>query len=145
MMTLSDEKRQFINSFLEEPLIARMATADASGQPHAVPVWYGWDGESIWISSYSNTRKIADLEENPKISVVIDVAGDAGGTKAVIFEGTVSLVREPRDLLRKQFVWIYTRYMGEEGVKAEDPQRWIEDPHNLLIKLTPATVTTWHW
>ncbi len=145
MMTLSDEKRQFINSFLEEPLIARMATADASGQPHAVPVWYGWDGESIWISSYRNTRKVADLQQNPKISIVIDVAGDAGGTKAVIFEGAVSLVKEPRDLLRKQFIWIYTRYMGEEGVKAEDPQRWIEDPHNLLIKLTPATVTTWHW
>jgi hypothetical protein len=34
MQALPQEKREFINTFLSEPLIARMATADKSGQPH---------------------------------------------------------------------------------------------------------------
>ena len=36
-----------------------------------------------------------------------------------------------------------TRYMGEEGVKAEAPQSWIVDPENAIIRLTPARIYTW--
>lgn len=145
MDLIPEEKQVFINEFLGQPLIARVATADEEAQPHVVPVWYGWDGKSMWISSYSNTRKVTDLQENAKIAVSIDVSGDQGGTRAVIFEGKAELVREPRQFLEKQFEWIYARYLGEYGVKAEDPQRWIKDPHNLLIKLTPDVIYTWQW
>ncbi len=115
MKTVTEEKKKFINEFLEEPLIARMATVDVKGQPHVVPVWYGWDGKSIWISSFSNTRKVNELKINPKISVSIDASMN-GRTKAVILEGEVELVREPGDFLQKQFHWIYERYLGEKGV-----------------------------
>ena len=145
MNDLTDEKTTFINKTLDKPLIARLATADLNGQPHVVPVWYAWDGKSIWVSSFSNTRKIKDLQNNPKISVAIDTSDDGGKTRAVILEGKAELVIEPRDFLRKQFLWIYTRYMGEDGVKEKQPQEWIEDPHNLLIKLTPEQVFTWDW
>ncbi len=140
MNSISAEKRKIIDEFLQQPLIARMATADNNGQPHVVPVWFGWDGTTLWISSYSNTRKVGELEKNPKISVVIDVAEENGENKGVIFEGSVELLREPREFLQEKFVWIYTRYLGPEGVLAKEPQSWIEDPHNLLIKLTPDKV-----
>jgi general stress protein 26 len=138
-MTQEDNKI-LITKFLEAPLIARIATADLKGQPHVVPVWYGWDGESLWISSFANTRKVTDLEKNPKVSVSIDLVDETQGNKGVIFEGKVLLVREPRDLLENKFLWIYTRYMGKDGVQAEEPQSWIHDPLNLLIKLTPERV-----
>ena len=144
-MEISKEKKQFIDTFLEEPLLARLATADRSGQPHVIPVWYGWDGESMWVSSYSNTRKVSDLEENPKIAIVIDIAGEKIDTKAVILEGQAELVKESPEFLRKQIIWIYKRYLGEEGVLDKDPQEWITDPHNMLIKLTPEKVITWQW
>lgn len=144
-MEIEKEKKRFIDTFLQAPLLARLATADGSGQPHVIPVWFGWDGESIWVSSYSNTRKVSDLEANPKIAITIDVAGDEGETKAVIFEGQAELVKGPADFLHSQFLWIYTRYLGEEGVLAKSPQEWIADPHNLLIKLTPQKVFTWQW
>jgi len=138
-------ENEIINSFLEQPLIARLATADRNGQPHVVPVWYLWDGESIWISSYETTNKVRDIKENPAISVVIDVTGDAGMTRAVVFEGKAELVREPRDFLREQFTRIYQRYLGKEGVLGADPQVWIKDPQNLLICLTPEKTMTWNW
>jgi len=145
MDQLPEEKQTFINDFLEKPLIARVATADRSGQPHVVPVWYGWDGKNLWISSFSNTRKVTDLMENLMIAVSIDISGVTGETKAVIFEGKAQLVREPSKFLKKQFQWIYSRYLGEDGVQAEEPQRWINDRHNLLIKLTPEVIHTWQW
>jgi nitroimidazol reductase NimA-like FMN-containing flavoprotein (pyridoxamine 5'-phosphate oxidase superfamily) len=145
MNKLAEEKQIVMNQVLSQPLIARLATADLNNQPHVVPVWFGWDGEYLWISSFSNTRKIKDLQQNPKVSVAIDVSGDDGKTQAVIMEGQAELVVEPRDFLRKQFQWIYTLYLGEEGVKAKDPQEWIEDSHNLLIKLSPEQVYVWNW
>jgi general stress protein 26 len=145
MNKLSEEKQIVMKQVLSQPLIARLATADQNNQPHVVPVWFGWDGVNLWISSFSNTRKVKDLLQNPKISVAIDVSGEDEKTKAVILEGQAELVMEPRDFLRKQFQWIYTLYMGEEGIKAKDPQEWIEDPHNLLIKLSPEQVYVWNW
>jgi general stress protein 26 len=145
MLNLPAEKSEFVNEILKQPLIARIGTADVNNQPHVVPVWFGWDGTSLWISSYSNTRKVQDLLINPRISVSIDVAEEGGETKAVIFEGSVTLVREPRDFLKKQFHWIYERYLGKEGVMEKSPQKWINDPHNLLIRLVPEKIFTWNW
>ena len=143
MKPLTPEKQKLVNEFLQQPLIARMATADQSGQPHVVPVWFGWDGTSIWISSFDNTRKITELMRNPKLSIAIDTSDENLISLAVVLEGSAELIREPRDFLRKQFTWIYQRYLGEDGVLAKDPQSWIEDSHNLLIKLTPTSIYTW--
>lgn len=143
MSSLTSAKQSLIDAFLDQPLIARLATADAAGAPHVVPVWYGWDGSAIWISSFASTRKVAQLEHNPAISIAIDIAEPNDQTKAVIFEGTAELIREPRSLVHEKSLWIYTRYLGPEGVLAADPQSWIVDPLNLLIKLTPTHTSTW--
>jgi hypothetical protein len=96
-----------IDEFLARPLLARLATANpATGQPHVVPLWYGWDGTSIWISSFRSTRKIRELQKNPRCSIVIDMAEEGKETKAVILEGEVelflfSLFQPPHQPLRR--------------------------------------------
>jgi len=135
-----------IDEFLALPLLARLATADpATGQPHVVPLWYGWDGASIWISSFRSTRKIRELQKNPRVSICVDMAEEGKETKAVILEGEAELITAPFELLKQQTTWVYTRYLGPEGVLAKDPQSWIADPENLLIKLTPAKIMSWGW
>ena len=133
-----------IDEFLNLVLLARLATADPqTNQPHVVPVWYGWDGQSLWISAFRSTRKVKELLKNPRCSIVID--GDSGtpDMAAVLMEGEAELVAAPQNLLEEKITWIYTRYLGPEGVLANEPQSWIKDPENLLIKLTPAFVKTW--
>jgi len=140
---LHEQKTQ-IDAFLSPARLARLATADPQTlQPHVVPVWYAWDGESLWISSYSNTRKIRELESNARCSILIDINESEISPQAVLFEGRVELVREPRDFLERMFTHIYERYLGPEGVLEPDPQDWIRDPHNLLIKLKPEKTYTW--
>ena len=133
-----------IEAFLSEPLLARMATVSADDlQPHVVPVWFLWDGKSVWISSYSSTRKIRELQRNPKCSIVIDTTNRTAGLSAVLFEGQAELVTEPRELVREMATRVYARYLGPEGVLAAEPQEWIYSPENLLIKLTPQKTVTW--
>lgn len=141
---LTGERKVKVDAFLAAPLLARFATVSPETlQPHVVPVWYEWDGETLWISSYESTRKIGELRDNPKCAVVMDVAESVDGVCAVVFEGKAKLITAPRDFVRDMALRIYTRYMGPEGVLAPDPQEWANSPENLIIKVTPEFVKVW--
>lgn len=132
------------DAFLNHPHLARMATANPKTlQPHVVPVWYAWDGSSLWINTFRSTRKVSELLQNPRISVVVDTSSAVDGFSAVLLEGKAEIVALPRPELEEKITWIYIRYLGEEGVKAADPQSWIKDPEATLIRLTPTTVKSW--
>ena len=132
---IGGKSKVIVEQFLAKSWLARIATVDAgTGRPHVVPVWYGWDGESVWISSYSSTRKIRELKSSPYCSIVVDAAESGeGGVTAVLFEGKAELVTAPRDFLREKITWVYARYLGSEGVLAPDPQKWLDSPENILI------------
>lgn len=138
-LTLEERDR-----FLDLPIVARLATVSPDGrQPHVVPVWFLWDGSSLWISSYRSTRKVRDLLANPYCSVVIDESESALTYKAVLFEGEVEVIHEPSEVVKEMFQQIYIRYLGPKGILAPDPQEWIHDPENFLIKLVPQKIKTW--
>ncbi len=137
-----------LNAFLDHPILARLSTAVRSKedgkyfQPHTTPVWFLWDGASLYISAFTSTRKVKEVRRNPYIAVLIDVADAIDGVTAVLMEGKSEWITEP-PFVQEMSRRIYTRYMGEEGVLAPSPQSWIIDPENSIIKLTPQNVYTW--
>ena len=58
--------------FLSEPNICVMATADARGQPHAVPVWYIYERGAVCVMIGKGSKKHRNLLENPKVSLAFD-------------------------------------------------------------------------
>ena len=67
------EKKAEALALLEQPVLARLGTAARRTlQPHVVPVWFLWDGESVWISAFSSTRKVRDLLGNLRCAVLIE-------------------------------------------------------------------------
>jgi nitroimidazol reductase NimA-like FMN-containing flavoprotein (pyridoxamine 5'-phosphate oxidase superfamily) len=142
---LSPEKKALAEGLLSQPVLARIATANLeTGQPHVVPLWYLWDGASIWISGFSSTRKFRELLANPRCAVLVEPADSkASKIQAVLFEGNAEVITSPRELVEEMTTRIYLRYLGEEGVKAADPQSWIHDAENVVVRLTPQRVYTW--
>lgn len=136
-------QKPWVAEFLAQPHLARLATCDPiTLQPHVVPVWYEWDGENAWISSFRSTRKINELKRNPRASLIIDIGRPGEPQKAVLLEGSVELISDPaQGVARGQRV--YSRYLGEEGALAAEPQSWLHDPQHLLIKLTPQRAYAW--
>lgn len=133
---------EWVQALLAQPVLARIATADLrSGQPHVVPVWFEWDAGCVWISSFNSTRKNRELASNPRAAVVIDVALDAHRNQAVIFEGRAEIIADPQVVVPRS-TSIYTRYLGEEGVKRPEPASWIVDPDNRVICLRPEKIYT---
>ncbi len=141
---VKSERKALIEGVLEEAVLARLATTNPKTlQPHVVPVWFMWDGEFVWISSFVSTRKIRELKINPRGAVLIESMQEAGKLQAVLMEGTVDLVTEPRPMVRETASQIYLRYLGPEGLLDPEPQSWLDDPQNLLIKLTPERIISW--
>jgi nitroimidazol reductase NimA-like FMN-containing flavoprotein (pyridoxamine 5'-phosphate oxidase superfamily) len=139
-----NNRKAMIEAVLAEAVLARLATTNPKTlQPHVVPVWFMWDGECVWISSFVSTRKIRELKVNPRGAVLIESKQEGGKLTAVLLEGVVELVSEPREVVSEVANRIYVRYLGPEGVMEPEPQSWLIDPENLLIKLTPTKIISW--
>jgi PPOX class probable F420-dependent enzyme len=63
---------------LAEARVARLATADATGRPHLVPITFGLDGDDLVFvidlkpKTTSALKRLRNIEENPRVSVLID-------------------------------------------------------------------------
>ena len=73
---LKDAERQFVASMR----VARLATADASGAPHVVPVCYALIGDDLYVtidekpkrSGVRAMKRLRNIDENPDVAVVVD-------------------------------------------------------------------------
>ena len=139
------EKRRLIDELLNQSGLARLATANPTTyQPHVVPLWYWWDGESVWVSGFSSTRKFRELMANSNCAILIEPS-DLKNSKlqAVLFEGQAEVIRQDRLKIMEISRRIYLRYLGEEGIKDPEPQSWIHDPENMVVQLKPAKIMAW--
>jgi PPOX class probable F420-dependent enzyme len=73
---LSEEQRRF----LEAQRVARLATADAEGRPHVVPICYALAGDTVYFTIDKKAKKrpgaelkrLANLRGNPHAALVVD-------------------------------------------------------------------------
>ena len=134
--------KPWVKDFLAEPILARLGTANPkSAQPHVTPVWFLWDGESLYISAFISTRKAREATANPLISVLID---QDKPTRAVILEGKAEVLSDQAQVAPLAEA-IYARYVGAEGVKEQTYQSWVFDAENRIIKLTPSRAYALSW
>ncbi len=69
-----------------------VGTTRPDGRPHAVPVWYIWDGQTLYFASNRTSQKARNLSLQPSIVVH---AGD--GDDAIILEGRAAVVTDPNE------------------------------------------------
>jgi PPOX class probable F420-dependent enzyme len=58
--------------------VARLATADAAGRPHLVPIAFAVDGDTVYSAVDAKPkrtkalRRLANVRENPAVSLLVD-------------------------------------------------------------------------
>lgn len=80
----------------DEP-VAWLTTAGADGQPQSSPVWFVWDGSSLWLRSQAQAGKVRNIEANPRVA--LHLADDGHGGNIVTIEGRASFEDAPQELL----------------------------------------------
>ena len=67
-----------MRSRLEEARVARLATADAKGRPHVVPITFAVDADTLYFAVDAKPKRSTDLKRlrniaaNPAVSVLVD-------------------------------------------------------------------------
>ncbi|NKQ34738.1 MAG: helix-turn-helix domain-containing protein [Chloroflexi bacterium] len=61
-----------LNEFLQGAWGARLACIRQDGTPHVVPLWYEWDGRSLWLTASPGAFWKEYILTNPRVSLTID-------------------------------------------------------------------------
>ncbi|GAP12440.1 predicted flavin-nucleotide-binding protein [Longilinea arvoryzae] len=138
MQNIPPERKAQIDAVLAQAVTAKLATANPkTTQPHVVPVWFWWDGERIWISAFSSTRKVKELRLNQRCSILVEPLPGTSPLQGVLLEGVAELISADRERVAQFSERIYARYLTAEELQAEAPQSWMVDPENTLVSLNP--------
>ena len=101
-----------------EPLMAHLGTC-VEGRPHVAPVWYRYDEADEIIEIVTTGRKLANIRENPQVSLSIQ-KDEAGQTEwMVTLLGTATIV-EDDDRTEATRERINAKYGAEPEAYAEN-------------------------
>jgi general stress protein 26 len=111
-----------------------------------VTVWFYYDGTNIIVPTAKDTKKTKNLQNNPNVSIVIDVVEGKPGDlsffngKAVIIEGIVEIRDEidNNSFARKT----YERYVGKGALDNPFVQFSVNMPRYMLV-IKPAKIISW--
>jgi PPOX class probable F420-dependent enzyme len=92
--------------FLEAGRVAHLATADAAGRPHVVPVCYALIEESVYITidekpkrrAQGGLKRLANLRANPCAALVVDhYDEDWSRLGWVLLQGPAAILEDGRE------------------------------------------------
>ena len=131
------ELDQKVRDFIDYARVCRLATADASGQPHVVPVCPILIDGRIYVASEDN-RKVRNVRENPRVSLSFDdYVEDWSSLRGVIVFGSVARVidgGEEFPPLRDAFYTKYPQYEPQAG--------GIEEGGTVIMEIEIARVAS---
>jgi hypothetical protein len=128
-----------VDAFLAGQRTCRVATVGNTG-PHATPLWFVWQGGVLWLTSLSRSQRWTDLQNDPRIAVVVDAGEDYGELRGVELRGRVEVVGEvprtgePEPELDGPEQAFADRYTGGTIVR---------DGRHAWLRLVPEKITSW--
>jgi PPOX class probable F420-dependent enzyme len=78
---------------LREDSLAWLVTVRADGTPDPLPIWFLWEEESALLYSRPGTRKLRNLEHNPRAALHLEA--DEEGGDIVIVHGRLAISDDP--------------------------------------------------
>jgi len=134
---LSDEQ---IEAYLDSrPGWAVLSTIDSDGFPHSVPLGYFRYGRDIVMGVRDGTRKVANVESNPNVSVLLEDGSSMADIRGVMLQGRARIVRDHSEALE----------LAREGARARGvPESdWPTEPRPgaAYIRMTPVRTRSWDY
>jgi PPOX class probable F420-dependent enzyme len=121
---------------LEKEVIIWLATVGVDGSPHAVPVWFWWDGESFLIYSVPG-QKVTDIEANPKVALHLNTTSDGGDVVRAAGEAK-RLLRQPPAYKVPAYIRKYAALIKRNGWNAEGFSR----EYHIALRVRPTRFRT---
>jgi PPOX class probable F420-dependent enzyme len=129
-------------AMLREARIARLATADRTGQPHVVPVCFAYDGAAIYMvidekpkrTAPQRLRRIRNIIANPKVAMIVDhYEEDWRRLRYTLVTGTARVIESGPDHIRA-IALLREKYPQYRAMQLED---------RPVVVISPAGTIAW--
>jgi hypothetical protein len=128
-----------VDAFLAEERTCRVATVGRGG-PHATPLWFVWHDGALWLTSLSRSQRFTDLQNDPRIAIVVDAGENYDELRGVELRGRAEVVGEvPRT--------------GEPVPELDGPEQAFADRYtggtiardgrHAWLRVVPEKITSW--
>ena len=130
-------------AFVREQRVARLATADEHGHPHAVPVCYAFDGARFYTPldekpksvDVRKLRRVRNIEARHEAALLIDRYDDDWSRLGyVLVRGRAELLAPGAPEHGESLKLLRARYIQYRSMDLE---------HLPIIIITPEQVTSW--
>ncbi len=127
-----------IETILQAPVNATLATNRRDGAPQLSPIWYLYEDGCFYISVGADSVKACNVRRDPRVSLCIDEGHPNG--RAVTVYGTAELI-EDESAWRDDVTWrIILRYHETEAdARLYNETKPNSEPSALLV-VTPDKV-----
>ena len=130
-------------AFLVRQRVARLATADAAGKPHAVPVCFAFARTSIYIAldekpknvPVTDLKRVRNILENPEVALISDrYAEDWDLLAFVMVRGRAELLEPDAEEHAAAIRLLRGKYHQYEAMAIEE---------NPVIAIRPEKAVSW--
>ena len=126
------QPNQRVRRRLDADVVVWLTTVGRDQRPHAVPVWFWWDGDSFLIYSVPG-QKVRDIQANPNVALHLNT--DPVGGDVVRIEGTAKI--DPTEAPAYKIPGYLRKY--REQIKGFDwTPKFFSDKYHFAIRVTPA-------
>jgi PPOX class probable F420-dependent enzyme len=129
-----------VRELLEVRLVCVLATLDASGAIHAVPMWCAPGEGSVLLATGSGSRKVRNLERDPRATIVLHDSRAGFEVCGVSMEGMVEIVRGVAvsgivDRVHRRYVELASEHVPEVA-------RFLSSD-DVALRFRPRSALTW--
>jgi len=112
--------------------MAHVATSHG-GRPHAAPVWYHYEDETVEF--VTGGRKLTNIRENPRVALSVEHSENGRGQWHVVLFGTAEVVTDEEELWAGR-TRLFRRYRDREPTLEEDGE-----PPEALVRVDVGSTT----
>ena len=129
-----------VHKFLDnKPGWIALTTVDPDGYPHTVPLGYFRLGNDILMGVRGNTHKLRNIQENPKVSLLLESGSSMNDIKGLMVQGTATVHSNPEETLHYAREAARLRGVPEQDLPTEAREGAV------YIKVTPARFRSWDY
>ncbi len=124
-------------AFLSGPVRpAVLSTVRSDGRPHAAPIWYDLDGDTLVFTTGAATVKARNLRRDPRAALCVQ--DDEPPFAFVLVEGGAEM-SDDLEAVRSWATRIGGRYMGADRAEEFGARNGV--PGEILVRLAATKVT----
>ena len=128
-----------IQGFLATTEVVVLSTVQRSGAPLAMPMWFLYTPDALYMISVDGLQKVRNLRRDPRICVVAESGHRGAEIRGVVIQGYIEFVEEPEQ----------RRPIVERLLQKYDPDlAWLwggraMPPNRVLFRIVPDQVRSW--